>query len=244
MADYHYAYEGPTAHTAKAVLKEAPISPKVAVELSSYLKGKTTAQAKAVLERVVKREQAIPYKRFTDGVGHKRGMAAGRYPGKAAKHFLQLIHVAEANANQAGLASDLKIIHLLAHKASSPFRFGRQRRRQMKQAHVEIVVKEVEGAKRKAVKQQLSKPAKEGSVVDQSAPAKRPPAKKQAAKASEKEEPARPGKKQPPRQEKKKATSKPAEKKGQQPAPKKEAPKKKTSQPQTTQPSPKENAQQ
>ena len=34
------------------------------------------------------------------------------------------------------------IVHLAAHKASSPYHFGRQSRRQMKRTHVELVLKE------------------------------------------------------------------------------------------------------
>lgn len=183
MADYNYAYNGPTTGTARAVLKDAPVSSKVAIEIAKHLKGKTTEAAKALLERVIKHQEAIPYTRFTDGVGHKRGpMAAGRYPEKAAAHFLQLITTAEANANNHNLSAELKIIHLLAHKASSPFHFGRLRRRQMKRSHIEIVVQEQEekAAKKASAKKTATKqPEKKASSK---------PATKTAALAEKKEE--------------------------------------------------------
>ncbi|MBN1275176.1 50S ribosomal protein L22 [Candidatus Woesearchaeota archaeon] len=152
MADYTYAYQGSGQDAARAVLKDAPISTKAAIELCNHLRGKRTDAAKAYLERVIKRQEALPFKRFTNGVGHKRGIAAGRYPEKASKAFIDLINMAEANASQQGLATDLLIKHLAAHLASRPFHFGRQRRRQTKRTHVEIVVVEAPGAKRKAKK--------------------------------------------------------------------------------------------
>jgi len=200
MADYRYAYNGPQEGVAKAVLKDAPISTKVAIEISNHLRGRNTAAAKAILERVLKHEEAIPYKRFTDGVGHKpgKGVSAGRYPEKAAKAFLSILESVEANAAQAGLADQLVIKHLAAHEASRPFRYGRQRRRQVKQSHVEVAVKEDPNAK-KAEKKQAKKAAP-----------KQPEQKQEAkAQATKKEEP--------------KQESKPAE---QKPEAKKEQPKK------------------
>jgi large subunit ribosomal protein L22 len=151
MADYKYAYNGPEEGTAKAVLRGFAISTKTSIEMSKYLKGKSTKAAKAILERIIKQEEALPFTRFTNGLGHKKGMSAGRYPEKASKAFLQLIASAEANAHQAGLGDELKIIHLLAHQASRSYHYGRQRRRQTKASHVEIVVKET-APKKKAVK--------------------------------------------------------------------------------------------
>lgn len=156
MADYKYTYNGPEEGTARAVLKGAAISTKTAIEISKHLKGKTTEAAKAILERIITHEEALPYTRFTNGLGHKKGMAAGRYPEKASKAFLQLISNAEANASQAGLSSELKIIHLLAHQASRPYHYGRMRRRQVKASHVEVVVKEME-AKKQSVKKATPK---------------------------------------------------------------------------------------
>ncbi|MFP4523747.1 MAG: 50S ribosomal protein L22 [Candidatus Woesearchaeota archaeon] len=197
MADYRYAYNGPQEGVAKAVLKDAPISIKVAIEISNHLRGRSTAAAKAILERVLKHEEAIPYKRFTDGVGHKpgKGVSAGRYPEKASKAFLSLLESVEANAAQAGLAEELVIKHLAAHEASRPFRYGRQRRRQVKQSHVEIAVKEDPNAK-KAEKKQAKKTTP------------KQPAQKQESKAQTPKKPE-------PEQESKPAEQKPESKKEQ-----------------------------
>ncbi len=133
---------------AKAYGKSLPISTKVAVEVSNFLRGKTTQKAKAILERVLQKKQAIPYKRAVDGVGHKPNMASGRYPQKASEEYLSLIKQAEANAEAKGLGEELVIVHLSAHKASRPPRQGRQTRRKFKRTHVEIVVEEQEKTKK------------------------------------------------------------------------------------------------
>lgn len=143
MADYKYSYNGKTQNVSKAVLRDAPISTKVAIEMCSYLRGRSAASAKHLLALVLEKKHAIPFKRFTDGVGHKKGaLSSGRYPQKASEHFLRLIKSAEANAADKSLSEDLVIGHLAAHKASTPWHFGRLRRRQMKRTHVEIVLHE------------------------------------------------------------------------------------------------------
>lgn len=180
MADYRYSYKGTQDGIAKGVLKDGAISTKVAIEMSNFLRGRNTKTAKAILERILNMEQALPFKRFTDGVGHKagKGMAAGRYPQKASQAFLDLIKLVENNAQQKGLSEDLVIVHLAAHKASTPYRFGRQSRRKMKRTHVELVLKE---DTRKPKAKPLTK-AKETPVVK----AKTPEVKKVEEKTVEK----------------------------------------------------------
>ena len=226
MADYTYAYNGPEEGVAKAVLKAAPLSTKTSIEMSKHLKGRTTTAAKALLERVIKQEEALPFTRFTNGLGHKKNMGSGRYPEKAAKAFLKLISSAEANANHAGMSNELKIIHLLAQEASRPYHYGRLRRRQVKATHVEIVVQETETKKRPAAKKKAA--------------AQPTPAKKQEQPVTEK----KPGATTPAATKTAPAQEAPAKQPEQQPTapPQEAAPKKQP----TTTPSPaqpKENAQ-
>ncbi|MBT3463440.1 hypothetical protein HN451_00510, partial [archaeon] len=57
--------------------------------------------------------------------------------------ILKIIKSAESNALNKGLnTNDLVITHICAHKASTPYHSGRQRRRKMKRSHIEVVVKE------------------------------------------------------------------------------------------------------
>ena len=144
---------------AKAYGKSLGISTKVSIEIANHLRGKTTAKAKWILEQVLQKKQAIPFKRFTDGVGHRPGgIGAGRYPQKASEEFLKLVKQAEANAQAKGLSENLVILHLSANKAGSQFRQGRQRRRRFKRSHLEIVVQEMDEPKKKMpTKKQPSK---------------------------------------------------------------------------------------
>ena len=128
---------------AKASGMSLPISTKQSIEICNFIRNKTLEKAKAILERVLEKKEAIPFKRFGSDTGHKRGaIGAGRYPQKTAKEILKVLDSVEANAQAKGLNSnDLKIIQLIANKASTPWRFGRKRRRKTKRTHIEIIVK-------------------------------------------------------------------------------------------------------
>ena len=145
MVSTKYAFENYQENMARAQSKGLPISTKTAIEMSNFLRGRTTEKAKLLLERILKKEQALPMKRFTDGVGHRKGpIAAGRYPQKASEEFLKLVKIVEANAREKGLGESLKIVHLAAQKGSNDYHYGRQRRRTFKRTTIEIVVEEVQ----------------------------------------------------------------------------------------------------
>lgn len=128
---------------AKASNSSAPISTKVAIEISNHLRGMNTKKAKLFLEKVLKKEAAVPYKRFTEGAGHKPGkVGPGKYPQKASEEFLNLIKTAENNAENQGLSDDLIIKHLVANKAGNNFRYGRKARRKFKRTHLQIILQE------------------------------------------------------------------------------------------------------
>lgn len=146
-------YNDIDAKMARAKGLNLSISTKTSIEICKFLKGKTTAKAKAVLARVITKDQAIPYTRFNWDTGHRAGdMAAGRYPLKASTEILAVLNNVEKNALDKGLSTEnLVITHMLANKASSPWHHGRQSRRKMKRTHVEIIVTETE-IKAKGVK--------------------------------------------------------------------------------------------
>jgi large subunit ribosomal protein L22 len=134
-------------HIAKASSLNLAISTKHSVEISNFLRYKPLSFAKAYLEDVIEMKKAIPLKRFNTDVGHKVGMAAGRYPVKAAKMFLVLLNSVEANAQFKGLnTSGLKITKILSNKASIPSTGGRSRTG-TKRTHLEIEVKEMRAKK-------------------------------------------------------------------------------------------------
>lgn len=128
---------------AKAVLRSAGISLKQSIEISNFIKKKKVSDAIKIMEGVLKETGAIPFKRFTEGAGHKKGIGAGKYPKKAASAFINLLKSVEANAQNKGLSTtELVITSICANKAATQWHYGRKRRRRMKRAHVEIYVKE------------------------------------------------------------------------------------------------------
>jgi len=150
-------------HVARAKVISASISTKHCVEISNFLRYKNTDFAKQYLEAVIDLTKPIPFKKFNRDTGHKAGMAAGRFPQKAAKEFLKLIKSAESNAQFKGFnTSGLKIIKLLANKASIPATGGRHRRG-TKRSHLEIEVEEV-AVKKKESKKKVA--AKQEAIVE------------------------------------------------------------------------------
>jgi large subunit ribosomal protein L22 len=92
-----------------------------------------------MLSAVVQAKLAVPFRRYGHNVGHRPGMAAGRYPGKAADAILTILESAEANAQFKGLGGDLIIRHIGAQVGPTIPRGGR-RRKEGKHTHVEVVL--------------------------------------------------------------------------------------------------------
>jgi len=134
-------------HLARAKAKDLPVSTKHLVEICSHIRYKNTSFAKKVLEDTMNLKRPIPFKKFKSDTGHKPGMAAGRFPQKAAKEMLKLIKAVETNAQFKGLnTANLKITKVLANKAAVPVTGGRSRTA-TKRTHVEIEVMETKEKK-------------------------------------------------------------------------------------------------
>ena len=130
---------------ARAVVRAASISLKQSIEVCNFVIKKKISDARNMLEDVIKEKRAVPFRRFTNGAGHKKKLGPGKYPKKAAAEFIKLFNVIEANAQNKGLSTpDLVIEHICANKASTQWHYGRKRRRKMKRTHSEIYVKEEE----------------------------------------------------------------------------------------------------
>ena len=156
---YKYAFKSDKENVVKAVGRDLGISTRHAIEICSHIKGMQVKNAIALLENVMKKKVAIPFRRFTEGAGHKKGMSSGKYPYKASQQFLFLLKSLEANASNKGLSTELKIIHACAQKAAEPFHYGRKRRIKMKRTHVEVAAEETETKKeiKKEAKKDLKK---------------------------------------------------------------------------------------
>ncbi|VVB93334.1 50S ribosomal protein L22 [uncultured archaeon] len=109
----NYSIEPEPEKTSKALGKELHISKKHAHEIASAIKGMKLNKARGFLENVSELKQAVPYKRYTRNIPHRKGMCTGRYPQKAAKEFLKVLKNAESNATYKGLdPENMKITHV------------------------------------------------------------------------------------------------------------------------------------
>lgn len=128
---------------ARAIALSSPVSRKIGIEICNSIRNKPIAKAKGILQGAIEKKQAIPFRRFIGDLGHKKKIGPGRYPVKASKEILKLVENVEANAQFKGLnTSRLYIRHICVNKGPTSWHYGRQSRRKMKRAHVEIVVEE------------------------------------------------------------------------------------------------------
>jgi ribosomal protein uL22 len=136
---------------ARAKMTNVVVSPKDSREVSAALRGKSIAAGLALLAEVKEKKRAIRYTRYNqESAGHRTSVSGpGRYPLKAAIAFEQLLGSARSNAEFKDLDPDfLRIVHVKADQAATPFRYGRHRGRQGKRAHIEIIVQEDERLKK------------------------------------------------------------------------------------------------
>ncbi len=131
---------------AKASVRSINISPKHAVEIFNYIRGRPLSQAKMLLQQSIDMIRPIPLKVYTNGPGHKPGMSSGRYHVKACTEILAALNTVEANAKNKGLSvSDLRLTHAVAQRAGKQWHYGRQKRSIFKNTHLELAVEEVKG---------------------------------------------------------------------------------------------------
>ncbi|MBI3026813.1 50S ribosomal protein L22 [Candidatus Woesearchaeota archaeon] len=130
-------------HMARAVGLGLPISLKQSVEICNFIKNRNVIDAKKILQNVIDKKLAIPFRRYNWDLGHKKKIGPGRYPEKSSKYLIKLIEDAEANAQFKGMStSNLVISHISAHKSAKSWHYGRKSRRKMKRTNVEIVIGE------------------------------------------------------------------------------------------------------
>ena len=152
---------------AKAVGISLPISRKQSVMVCNFIRNKNVKKAKEDLANVIIKKKAVPFTRFNDDMGHKAGMAAGRYPVNACKNILALLESAEANAQFKGLSTaDLIVKHVSAQQGPGVWRYGRHHRRQAKRTHIELVLEErkTRKAEEKLKKKEKLKPEQKPEV--------------------------------------------------------------------------------
>lgn len=163
MTKYKYAFKTKAENVVKTVGRDIALSPKAAIEICKFVKGKSVEKVKGMLEKVKEKKLAIPYTRATEGAGHKVATGPGKYPLKGSMEFLKLLSQLEGNAQNKGLGSNLIIIHACAQRASEPFHYGRKRRVQMKRCHVELAAMEA-AEQKKAPRAPAAKKAKKSDA--------------------------------------------------------------------------------
>ncbi len=132
-------------HFASLFVRNLPISTKQCVEICGFLRNKRLDKAKRMLDDVINKKRAVPFKRYNRDMGHKPGMAAGRFPVKASKEILRLLNSVEANADNKGLdVNNLVLFDIHASQGMNQWHYGRKRRIRMKRTHIIIKVKELE----------------------------------------------------------------------------------------------------
>lgn len=115
-----------------------PISTKQSVAICKFIKNKRIGSAIGDLEEVISQKKAVPMK---GEIPHRKGkkMMSGRFPKKAAEHFIKMLKTLSSNASVNEIENPI-IIEAIANIGSRPYgRFGRIRR---KRTHVKIKAKE------------------------------------------------------------------------------------------------------
>ncbi|HYA21580.1 MAG TPA: 50S ribosomal protein L22 [Thermoproteota archaeon] len=154
MPKFGYSWEGqvPEKGVVRASLREVRVSRKHAREIAGWIKGSKISEARSMLERVVRGEVAVPFRRYNKKIPHRKGIgkfSSGRFPKKAAARFIDLIDNLEANAIDRGLDVDaLRIVNASAHPGRKMLRyypraFGRSSPKIDELVHIELVASEV-----------------------------------------------------------------------------------------------------
>lgn len=148
-----YSVDADPETTAKAMLRERPMSHKHSKEVAREIKGKTAGEAIEYLEAVVAEERSVPFKSHNSDVGHRNdidGWDAGRYPNKVSKAFIELLENAVGNADHQGFDGEaMEIMHVAAHKVGEspgrkPRAMGRATAWNTPEVDVELILEDPE----------------------------------------------------------------------------------------------------
>ncbi len=144
-----YSSEASPDTTSKTLGKDLTLSLKKTVEVCNYVRGMRCDVAKELLREVLDEVRAIPFRRYTGGVGHRPGMGPGRYPRGSTEAVLDLIEEAEANAEYKGLDFEsMRIKHIAASKGEivkgwRPRARGRSTPKNKSKVNLEVILEEI-----------------------------------------------------------------------------------------------------
>jgi len=108
------------------------MSPKAGKHICDMIRGKDVELAIKLMEGVISMKRAVPMNNRE--IGHRHGMAAGRYPVDAAKEFLHLLKSLKANAIYHEMELEKsRITQCYTNVATKPYKRGGAR---AKRAHI------------------------------------------------------------------------------------------------------------
>ncbi len=145
-----YVMETDKKKTARAMSINTPISPRDALEVVRTIEGMKLQTAKDYLDNVIHKKAAVPYRKFTDSVSHRRGIGPGRYPVKAARYILETLSNAENNAEFKQLDSDKLVVKNAVAQLAPPIKyytykaFGSSGKFYRERVHIQIILEEIE----------------------------------------------------------------------------------------------------
>ncbi len=140
-----------TPHIATAKGENLRVSRKFAIEVATFIRGKSLIDAKKKMEGVMALKIVVPFRKYHMDLGHKKGhIGPGRFPSNVAKEVLHLLKSAEMNALNKGLDIDgLYVSGVVANKGNTQGKPGRHRGRKAKRTHIEIMLKEKKKVEKK-----------------------------------------------------------------------------------------------
>jgi large subunit ribosomal protein L22 len=151
MVKLNYKVKTDPSKTARAMGRTLKISRKHTIEICREINGMRLDKAMAYLNRVIKLEQAVPFKRHDKDVPHRKGdlkWHAGRFPQKAAGEILHVLENAKKNAEYKGMNTEkLRIKHISSNKGFTikrymPRAFGRASPKYQETVHVQVILEE------------------------------------------------------------------------------------------------------
>jgi large subunit ribosomal protein L22 len=114
-----YSMELDPESTARAIGKDLRVSYKNSIEVCRAVRGMAMEDAKNFLEDVIAKKTPIPFLKHKGHINHRKGpgFGPGKFPVNAAKAILDLVNVAENNAEYKGLDPDnMYITHISAYR--------------------------------------------------------------------------------------------------------------------------------
>jgi large subunit ribosomal protein L22 len=114
-----YSAELDPESTARARGKDLRVSYKNSIAVCDAVRGMPIENAKDYLEEVIKKDTPVPFHKHNRHLNHRKGtgFGPGKYPVNAAKAVLDLINVAENNAEYKGLDPEgMFIAHISAYR--------------------------------------------------------------------------------------------------------------------------------